>query len=657
MERITHMYAPMFLPLAGLVAGIFCGLAGADWILASGLILAGICIYLILVRKSSNPLSGYKLAHLHQIWLFLIFAGIGVFDMDINRPYADDYAVGGAVAFTGKVKSVQFLTSGDRAIVEVAGIVDGDGHVVKPDNCRVILQCDNLPADVDDIICVTASLKPIQDMNNTLSQNSNRWFKSQGLHYISRCNETDVSLREHQASLTGSARKLRSRIETFIEKTALDKETQNFLITILLGDRSYLNPEMRDLFKDAGLSHILALSGMHVAIMAGIFMWLLFPINFVGLYKYRIILAAIMMLTYAYLTGLAPSTVRAAIMFLAVAVSIFMERKNGAWASLLLATFCILLADPLALFDVGLQLSFTCVAALIFFSGPLNPFSQHDHPWLYKVATAIITTMVATLATWCLTAYYFGTVPVMFLPVNIIALPLLPIYLTCSLAYLALAAFGCEPGWFTWLIDSFPRGLEWFVGMITNHGSSAIRFSPTGITVWLWLLLMVTLAMLLHGKHRRVMRWCAMVLGCGFIVTLAFPADADADNFMVHGGVQKIRISYMFEGKESSVEMPRFRTSETVITGTRIVCIDSDNSTCNEDDSCADREPAGIAIIGGSTREGLQAIVSRFRPTMVIIHPTVRRAAEAEMLHEADSLGIPAYSIRTSGPYRTRLPE
>lgn len=647
--------APMLLPLAGLVAGISCGMAGAGGAVAASLILAGIILYLTLIRISKNPLRGYKVAPLHHIWLFMIFAGIGVFDMDINRPYADDYLVGRAVAFTGKVTSVRYLTSGDRAIVEVAGIVDRDGHMVRTDNCRIILQSDILPADVDDIVLVTAPMKPIQTTGYTLSHNDG-WFRSQGLHYICRCEEADVSVNSHQASLTGNTRELRSRMEAFIEKTALDKETQNFLITILLGDRSYLDAETRDLFKDAGLSHMLALSGMHVAIMAGILMWLLFPINFAGLYKYRIILAAIMMLVYAYLTGLAPSTVRASIMFLAVAVSIFLERKNGAWASLLLATFCILLVDPLALFDVGLQLSFTCVAALIFFCGPLNPFSRHDHPTLHKLAAVIITTMVATLATWCLTAYYFGTVPVMFLPVNLVALPLLPAYLTCSLVYLALAALGCEPGWFTLLIDSFPQGLEWFTGMITNQGSSAIEFSPSGVTVCLWLLFVASLAIILNGGNRRVMRWCAAILGCGFIVSLAIPADADADNFMVHGGVQKIRLSYMAGGKERGVDMPRFKTSETVINGKRIVCIDSGIDSRNSGDSCLN---AGgvyeIAIIGGGTREGLPAIVSRFKPAMVVVHPTVRRAAEAKMLHEADSLSIPAYSIRMSGPYKARL--
>lgn len=223
-------------------------------------------------------------------------------------------------------------------------------------------------------------------------------------------------------------------------------------------------------------------------------------------------------------------------MLLAISISMYMERKNSAWNSLLLATFIILVASPLSLMDVGLQLSFMCVASLIFFVRPLNPFSQHDHPHLFKLATAIITTLVATLATWCVTAYYFGTVPTAFLLSNLIVLPLLPIYLTCALIYFALSALGITAGCMTSAIDFFPQALDRFVRTISNDGNTAIYFTPSLTSVWIWLLIVIAIAVILHSDKKILYGCIAGVLTCCFIVTLAMPADAESENFMVHRG-------------------------------------------------------------------------------------------------------------------------
>ncbi len=652
------MYAPMLLPLSGVVTGILCARMGADWMAALAFVVAGVALYLILLQKSRDIIKGFSIARWHHLWIYLIFTGIGIFSMDLNRPYTDYKAANETVAFMGRVETISTLTSGDRATISVSYLINKDGQYTASPNCKVLLNAESLPAGIDDILLVTSPLQPLDKSPNRLIGGADKWLSGQGIMYTCQAEEDEVSVCGHTRTLKGICQGIREDIEAWIEKTSLQKSTQHFLITILLGDRRYLDPDSRDLYKDAGLSHMLALSGMHVAIICGIIMWLLFPINFAGLYKYRIVIASLIMLCYAFLTGLAPSTLRATIMLLAISISMYMERKNSAWNSLLLATFIILVASPLSLMDVGLQLSFMCVASLIFFVRPLNPFSQHDHPHLFKLATAIITTLVATLATWCVTAYYFGTVPTAFLLSNLIVLPLLPIYLTCALIYFALSAFGITAGWMTCAIDFFPQALDRLVRTISNDGNTAVYFTPSLTSVWIWLLIVVAIAAILHSDKKRLYGCVAGVLTCCFIVTLAMPADAESDNFMVHRGAGKIEISYLQGGREMRLEMPRYRTSETTIRGKRILVVDSESFMLKGEENIRNGERGkryDIVVLGGSGPREIEELAQQCDIGQLIIHASTRRAKEGFIMHKADSLKIPMYSIRESGAYRMHL--
>lgn len=641
-------YAPMLMPLVALVSGILCGIAGAGWQIAIGLTTAGVALYITILKLSKNPLAGFRLAPLHHLWVFLVFSGIGIADFDLSRPFKIDERIEDIIAAEGRIESVTHRTTGDEAVMEVNKLIDGSSTGIRTQTCRIILRSDALPYGIDDTILVKSPLKEISESANSLTSGYATRMNNDGIYYQTTCEGKDIMLTGHDSTLKGLCMEVRDRLESYIENSPLSKATQNFLITILLGDRRYLTPHTRDLFADAGLSHMLALSGMHVAIMAGIMMWLLFPLNFAGLYKYRILAAAIAMIGYAMLTGLAPSTVRAAVMMLALSVSMVFERKNSAWNSLLLATFCILLFSPNAVLDVGLQLSFTCVAAIIFMVKPLNPISQHDHPWFYKACGAIITTLVATLATWCLSAYYFGIVPVVFLGINLITLPLLPPYLVASLIYLCFSTISTVPEWTTNIIDFFPELLEKLVSAASAEGTTAVHFSPNGLTVGIWLLIIVAAAMWINGIMKKKMKYAAIALLPIFAVSLAFPAEAGED-MIVRSGIDRICIAYLTQRGEETVEMPRFKISEIEIKGKRIISIDT------KDGRPGSRRKCDFLILGGSGPKDMKNLMGSYEAGIIVLHPTIRRADEERMIIQADSMGMEIYSIRRSGPYRTRL--
>ena len=165
--------------------------------------------------------------------------------------------------------------------------------------------------------------------------------------------------------MASRASKMRDRIEILIEKSMLDRAVSEFIISILLGDKSFLSNDVRDSFNNSGVAHILALSGMHVAIIMGIILLLLFPLQLMGMRKLRYVIALALIWAYAFMTGLAPSTVRACVMTSFMVLALLTQRRNKAVNSLLASAFIIILVDPASVYDIGLQLSFCVLHAYL----------------------------------------------------------------------------------------------------------------------------------------------------------------------------------------------------------------------------------------------------------------------------------------------------
>lgn len=657
------MNAPMLVPFSGLVSGIALAISDASLIMSAALFLSASIIYFLIVRLSeNNPAAGFRNNKYHYIWIFLAFAATGIFSYDVNRPYKfvgnpDNY-----VRATAIIRDITQSTSGDKAIVKILSVTDRKGNSIRTDNLTVILKCDALTADIDDSILIPLKLKTISDPDNYFSTGYTKYLNNKGIYYESRCTDTEINITGHNTSLHGIAASCRDRLETHIEKSGLKKETQNFLISILLGDRAYLDRSTRDLFSDAGISHILALSGMHVAIIGGIFLWLLFPMNFFGLYKYRLMLSALLILIYAFISGWAPSTIRATLMTVSMIICLFAERKNSAWNALLFSVFLILLFSPASLTDIGLQLSFVCVASLIFFVKPLTPIGQHDHPALHRVYTLMLTTLVATGCTWCLSALYFGKVPVAFLPANIITLPLLPVYLVTAIIYLFLYPLGNSiisgasiAKGLEWILDSGLAYLKDLLRYMTNDASSSINFSPSAITIVLWFCFITAAAIYLNGKRNRHLKWGCISLAICFISTLAFPADANPEeSFIIQRGRRPVSILYRDNAtmQEKNFIFKRNAISVFELAGKKIINVDCPIKNLIIDKNFPQTTQCDILVLAGGIREPLPDILTLFTPGKIIIHPSIRKKREAELISQADSLGIPHHSIRISGPYR-----
>lgn len=192
-------------------------------------------------------------------------------------------------------------------------------------------------------------------------------------------------------------------------RTLFPGDAAGFLTAILTGDRGEISEEAYIALTEAGLSHILAVSGMH----CGFFMAL---VGFLVQSRKRQALLGIPLLAfYAVLTGGSPSVLRACVMLSLPMLAILVRRESDGPTSLLAALFLILLANPFAAASVSLQLSFAAMAGILWLTPRLYEWlvgeKKRGKIWGRAVrflAASVSASLGAMVFTVPLAAYYFG---------------------------------------------------------------------------------------------------------------------------------------------------------------------------------------------------------------------------------------------------------
>ncbi|MCB9802479.1 ComEC/Rec2 family competence protein [Candidatus Nomurabacteria bacterium] len=207
---------------------------------------------------------------------------------------------------------------------------------------------------------------------------------------------------------------------------------------MLLAARRELPDELRNTFSAAGLSHVVAISGLHIAIIVWILQAFLYLL---GCSRQQVFYLTILILAaYLFLLGFPSSALRASLMVFFVLLGPFIGRQSQSINSLLLAALILLIFNPLLLvYDIGFQLSFLAVLGLLFYVSWWQKVLFFI-PNFFKVREMISVTLAAQMFTWPLIIYYFHIFSLVAPVVNILVLPLLPAVLAMSIL-LALSGF------------------------------------------------------------------------------------------------------------------------------------------------------------------------------------------------------------------------
>ncbi len=276
--------------------------------------------------------------------------------------------------------------------------------------------------------------------------------------------------------------KFKNRFQATIFKI-LPEPQASFLAGLLYGARRGMPQEIIENFNRTGTSHIVAVSGFNITIIA---VTVGFVLNYFLLSrKMTFILAALLIIFFTVLAGGTASVVRAAIMGLLALLAKLVGRKSFPTPILALTCFLMIVQNPVILrWDVSFQLSFLATVGILYF----YPFSEN---WLMKlpkfIKEPLFLTLFAYLLTLPLILYQFGRISLVALPANILILEVIP--LTMLLGFLAggvgilFLPLGQMVGWFAWLLLSYMLAVT---GYLANLPGAVLE---VGKIDFIWIIL------------------------------------------------------------------------------------------------------------------------------------------------------------------------
>lgn len=619
-----------------------------------------IVLYFLLLTISRSPLKAYSFRRFHYLWVILLFVGIGMLAEGIARPDEIKEPLGEDARFLAEVEEVSHKARGDRLIVKVDSVVDPTTMLIYTyPQLRAILSTDGTMLVPGDRILVVAPLQPVRDNLNMRHKVFATGMRDKGIYYQVFTPSENIHLLSQKKGLRYLAYHCREFIEILIEHTHLSAATKSFLITILLGDKDYLNEDMRELMADAGVSHMIAVSGLHMGIVAAIVLGIFFPLNFWGLQRWRYLLAIPCICAFALLSGFSASTVRASLMITFAYMAIFAQRRNHVGDTLVWSVVLILLCSPLTLKDIGFQLSVICVASLITFVDVLNTIEHRKHPRLYKLQSSLLVTLVSTFASWTLVSYSFGKIPLLFLPANMLVLPLLPLYFGISWLYILMSAIGFEVELLRYAVDAYYEFTTRLLMDMSGGGVASVDFRIGGWSVVIWCMMLILMGVgVLCRKNKKIFR--ASVAGGSLIFIIfvvSMPIFADNDDkagFIITDNYRAISLLAYGGEEEQEVTFPVQTIASVEHCGKRVMSLD-----CPTIDSLQQYNPH-IVVIGSGCKlppgelRNLHVRLSSGggSPEVYVIHPSVRKIKEQSYLDTLKAMGVKGHSLRKDGPYR-----
>jgi len=419
---VLHKEIPFLRIIVPLCAGIVSGLyftPGLSFIIAFAVIII-LCFFVGLRfnRFITNPVYGVSLT------LALYLTGLIIYKNEkedisvlphgeaIYSGYLDEYP-------EEKENTFRLLLKINKKTCR-----EGQAHVngtillyIKKDQAVASM----LPGDR---LVVRCSPVEIKSRGNPYEFDYRFYMETRGIRYSAFADSTDIishSVPERR-KVIHRALMIREKIISMFRERGISGERLALVSAITLGQKNMLDPEQKNWFIKAGIMHIMAVSGLHAVILSLFIFKLLFFLKG-RLNILRVFITLILLWSFAFVTGLTPSVLRATLMFSFLQAGNLLKRPANGINSVLASAFVLIVMRPSVIFDAGFLLSYSAVIYIIAFYRDFYSKITFRHKvtdWIWQSAAI---TIIAQAGTLPLTILLFNRFPTWFILSNVIIVP------------------------------------------------------------------------------------------------------------------------------------------------------------------------------------------------------------------------------------------
>lgn len=416
-------------------------------------------------------------------------------------------ALDGSVAKT-VITCTDYSVSNDYGAV-AEGFLSVDG---KPYRVRVYLNDDLETKPADRLSGTFRFLATTPD-----GQKASAYRQSEGVFLIAYERSAEKLEAEGETPFWVYPAAWREQLRLILE-ASFPEDTVGFARAILLGDRRGIDYETNTAFKVSGISHIIAVSGLHVSILCAlIYRFCLRKRHLVALVGIPILIL------FAAITGFSPSITRAVVMQILVILGMALDREYDGMTALAFSCLLMTAINPLVVTSVGLQLSAGCMAGIFLFQEPISDWAKRIiHPdrkgHFYRTKKWICHTISATFSSMSLTmplvAYYFGTVSLVGVLTNLLTLWVLSavfygILLVCAAAWICPAA--CSV--IAWVISWPIRYILGVSKLLASVPIAAVYTKSVYVVIWLVFCYILLAIFCMDQRRKPLLLTCCATIG------------------------------------------------------------------------------------------------------------------------------------------------
>ncbi|MFO1005279.1 MAG: DNA internalization-related competence protein ComEC/Rec2 [Planctomycetaceae bacterium] len=538
---------------AGIVIDRFGQCEMLTW-LVSGVVVAGAAVFglrsgqlrWVAVMVALLLIAAGGARH-HLFWAVRESSSIAAYPSD-NQPVRLEAVVASPISLRNnnrpgvptwmRVDHSVFLVEG-QSLVGHDGLKQPATGLVRVDVSGHLL--DTLPGDR---ILIRGQLSAPEPPGNPGDFDYPEFLRSRGIDRIVRCEHPDsIQLVERPRGLLTSGARLREAVRAECDSLIfehLPPKLQPVAASLLIGDRSDLKEETETAFIRSGTMHILAISGLHIGVLAAFVLLMCRAVGMRSLTTWLLVLGLVY--GYAAIAESRPPVMRAVVLCTLVVISKLLGRKSDGLQALGLSALVLLLINPADLFDVGAQLSFLAVAVIFVMSDWIaertyvsyqDRLLAGERPLIVRAFTAagrwllgayVLSTMI-WIMTIPITMRTFHLVSPAGLVVNALLTPVSTLVLCAGYLFLGVGLL-C-PALAGWAVVPFRVSLSWFLGAVewSSQLPGAAGESPVPSTLWmggLYALLVAGVLVRSTGLKRWVWRG-VFLWTLGWLAVAAWP--------------------------------------------------------------------------------------------------------------------------------------
>lgn len=422
-KGVTVIKRPVFWILLAFVLG--------EVIAVFDLNIAVPCIVLAIIVIRKIIIKAYEDMGAFVVIFFTLIMGFMLMSNEITtRNHIYDLKEN-TVIVQGKIYKIENTAFGTNIYLKVVEVENGEKSVsVK----RIFVNTEKIPnVKIGNIIKVRGKLRQFEEAANKGNFDSRKYYLSLGFYGKIEAGTIEVINSEYSGIRQGLY-ELRMEIIERLEKLCSDNKgifsiinNKNGIIgAIILGDKTDLDSDIKELYSVSGIAHILAISGLHISFI-GMAIYRLLRRRFRFLFSAAVSIPVV--LSFGIMSGFGISTIRAIIMFILKIIGEVLGRKYDAITAISLAGLVLLVQNPFVVCNSGFQMSFGAIIAIVLILPIVEEILNTDN----KIIKVLSANFTISLVMNPILAWNYYELPTFSFLLNIVVVPLMSVVIVSSI--------------------------------------------------------------------------------------------------------------------------------------------------------------------------------------------------------------------------------